>query len=166
MLDHTHYLQLALEEAEIACVHGDIPVGALLVDETGQILATTRNEIYSLKGFVNHAEMSLILQNQDALFTHEWTTTLYATFEPCLMCMSTAIINHIKRIVWAADDHWAGGTQSLDFSSYYLRSYGVEFVATPNLALQQRSVALMKAYLQRSRPDKVAEILGAQLTLE
>lgn len=163
MLDHVEYLSLALHEAEEAFHRGDIPVGAVLVDDEGNVLASSRNASNTRGGRVFHAEIALLLDNQALLSTREWTCTLYSSLEPCIMCLGTAIISHIKRIAWAADDYWAGGTCSFNFASQYLRSQPVEFISPMSRILQQRSVELMRAYLQTHCPEKVNLILGKQI---
>lgn len=159
-LDHERYLSLAMREAEAAAARDDVPVGAVLVDAVGGVLALDSNRIHSKSGYMHHAGMQALLEQQKYLFEHKASVTLYSTLEPSTMLMGAAVLNHIKRIVWAADDYWAGGSRSLDLKSRYLQSFNIEFVSAPIPRLEQESIALLYDYFSRRDPGKVFNVLS------
>ncbi len=67
MKDDRYYLEIALEEAEMAFEEGTYPIGAVLVAPDGKILSRGRNRVYPLKDPTHHAEMDVIRQSGHAL---------------------------------------------------------------------------------------------------
>jgi tRNA(adenine34) deaminase len=104
----------ALDEARSAAEHGDVPVGAVLVDTEGQIVAADRNRREERSDPTAHAEM-LVLQAA-AADRGDWRLdglTLVVTLEPCAMCAMAAVWARVDRIVYGAADLKAGGAWSL-----------------------------------------------------
>ncbi len=163
MLNHSIYLAHALEEAEKAFQAGNFPVGAILVDSEGLIIDRAYNTGYQQKGYALHAELNLILANQTFLFNNQYSTILYSTLEPCIMCLGAALMSRIECIVWAADDYWGGGTQCYNFNSNYLLHHPCQLISPPSKFLQKHSVSLVRAYLEQRDPQYLDLILGSQL---
>jgi tRNA(adenine34) deaminase len=107
------FIRAALEEASEAPVHGDVPVGAVVVAD-GRILAARHNERELAGDPTAHAEL---LALRDAAKSHgTWRLhgmTLFVTLEPCPMCAGAAVAARIDRIVFAAPDPRAGACGSL-----------------------------------------------------
>ena len=124
MHDHEKWMRIALKEAELAAESGEIPVGAVVVDEEGNLLARTHNLCEANQLPTHHAE---ILAVESACKIKEtWRLsdcTVYVTLEPCPMCMGAMIHARVKRIVFGAPDPRAGACGSLiDFSNYPMES--------------------------------------------
>ncbi|MBU1226687.1 MAG: nucleoside deaminase [Actinobacteria bacterium] len=104
----------ALEEARAAVAHGDVPVGAVLVDAAGAIVAADHNRREERSDPTAHAEM-LVLQAA-ARERRDWRLTgltLVVTLEPCAMCAMAAVWARVDRIVYGAADSKAGAAWSL-----------------------------------------------------
>jgi tRNA(adenine34) deaminase len=104
----------ALDEARSAAEHGDVPVGAVLVDSDGQIVASDHNRREERSDPTAHAEM-LVLQSAAAK-RGDWRLdglTLVVTLEPCAMCAMAAVWARVDRIVYGAADLKAGAAWSL-----------------------------------------------------
>ena len=104
----------ALEQARAAPEHGDVPVGAVLVDRQGETVAVDHNRREERGDATAHAEMLVIRTASEAAGT--WRLdgyTLVVTLEPCPMCAMAAVWARIERIVYAAPDPKAGGVWSL-----------------------------------------------------
>ncbi len=103
----------ALEEAEEAPLHGDVPVGAVVVAD-GKVLAARHNERELTGDPTAHAEL---LALRDAATTRgNWRldgATLFVTLEPCPMCAGAAVAARISRLVFATPDPRAGACGSL-----------------------------------------------------
>lgn len=107
-------MRVALELAAEAAEAGDVPVGAVLVDESGEIVASDRNRREELGDPTAHAEM-LVLSAR-ALRIGDWRLTghsLVVTLEPCVMCAGATVLARVDRIVYGAADLKAGGAWSL-----------------------------------------------------
>ncbi len=105
---------LALDQAAEAGDGGDVPVGALLLDESGLTLAAAGNRRERDADPTAHAE--LVVMRQAANARRHWrleNTTLVVTLEPCTMCAGALVNARIRRIVFGALDPKAGAVRSL-----------------------------------------------------
>lgn len=110
--DH-HWMELALREARAAGDRGEIPVGAVLVDE-GAVLAAAGNASIATRDPSAHAEILAIRMACTKRGNYRLPgTTLYVTLEPCTMCMGAMIHARIGRLVYGADDCKTGAAASL-----------------------------------------------------
>lgn len=106
-------MQIALEQARAAKLRGEVPVGAILVHQ-GHILAMGHNNREEMQNPIAHAEISVIQQGAAQLGTWRLSkTVLYATLEPCLMCVGAIIQARIPRLVFGAMDPKGGACGSL-----------------------------------------------------
>lgn len=107
-------MRAALSAAAEAADAGDVPVGAVLLDEDGEIVAVDRNRREELNDPTAHAEM-LVLSKR-AREISDWRLTghtLVVTLEPCAMCAGAAVWARLDRIVYGAPDLKAGAAWSL-----------------------------------------------------
>lgn len=110
--DH-HFMRLALEKATMAPAIGEVPIGAVLVQQ-GRVLASAHNLREGLQNPTAHAEMLVITEAAAQLKSWRLTdTTLYVTLEPCAMCTGAIINSRIVRLVFGAWDPKAGACGSL-----------------------------------------------------
>lgn len=96
-------MQLALLQAQKALAIGEVPIGAIIVDETGEIIGAGYNQVEANQTQTAHAEMLALIQA--ASKKGDWrlqNCTLYSTLEPCAMCMSAIVMSRIRCIVFAA----------------------------------------------------------------
>ena len=102
----------ALAEAEAAGARGEVPVGAVVVDGQGTVLASAGNRTRELADPTAHAEMLAIRQACAARGTERLDgADLYATLEPCAMCASAISFARIRRLYWGAADPKGGGVE-------------------------------------------------------
>ena len=107
-------MNLALDLAREAGEAGDVPVGAVLLDPAGMMVARDRNRREELRDPTAHAEM-LVLSAR-ARQIGDWRLrghTLVVTLEPCTMCAGAAVLARLDRIVYGAADLKAGAAWSL-----------------------------------------------------
>jgi len=108
------FMQMALEEAGRARDAGEVPVGAVLVDVDNRMLARGCNHTIECCDPTAHAEMFVLRQGARILGNYRLlSTTLYATIEPCVMCMGAIIHARVARLVYGAPDPKWGAAGSL-----------------------------------------------------
>jgi tRNA(adenine34) deaminase len=117
VMEHNPYdklMGMALAEAGRAQAHDDVPVGAVLVDEAGMIVASGHNRKEELADPTAHAE--ILVLSAAARSRGSWHLeghTLVVTLEPCAMCAMAAVWARVDRIVYGAADPKAGAALSL-----------------------------------------------------
>jgi tRNA(Arg) A34 adenosine deaminase TadA len=105
------FMRMALALAQAAADVDEVPVGAILVDEsTGTVVAEGSNRPISTCDPTAHAEIVALRAAAERLGNYRLTgLTLYVTLEPCPMCAGAISLARIGRVVWAADDPKGGG---------------------------------------------------------
>ena len=107
-------MQLALDQARLAAMHGDVPVGAVVIDQAGTVLASAGNEREIRHDPTAHAELLALREASRQLRSWRLTgLTLVVTLEPCTMCAGALVLARIARLVFGAFDPKAGAVSSL-----------------------------------------------------
>jgi tRNA(adenine34) deaminase len=104
----------ALSEARRALDTGDVPIGAVVLDQTGAVIGRGHNEREALSDPTAHAEVMAL--REAAAARGEWRLegcTLVVTLEPCTMCAGAAVLSRVDRVVFGAYDDKAGAVGSL-----------------------------------------------------
>lgn len=112
--DWTPYMRRALELAKEGEALGDIPIGALVVDAEGKIIAEAFNEREIKRDPTAHAEV--IALQRASVARGEWRMmgcTLVVTLEPCVMCSGALSLSRVDRVVYGASDPKAGAMGSI-----------------------------------------------------
>jgi len=102
------FMGVALEEARAALIHGDVPIGAVVVRD-GVVIGRGHNQRERDSDPTAHAEVVAI--RQAAAWLEDWRLercTLYVTLEPCCMCAGAIVLARIPRVVYGALDDKAG----------------------------------------------------------
>ena len=100
-----YYMQTALREARAAMDEDEIPIGAVIVDSTGSIIARAHNQTERLHDVTAHAEILAFTAASEAMGAKYLPDcTLYVTVEPCPMCAGAAGWTQVGRIVYGAGD--------------------------------------------------------------
>lgn len=124
---HEHYMHLALAEARDAAERGEVPVGAVLVQQE-RMVASRGNERELRHDPTAHAEM-LVLRDAAALLGG-WRVldaTLYVTLEPCPMCAGALVQARVARLVYGAADPKGGAAGTvLDVTAHPALNHTVE----------------------------------------
>jgi tRNA(Arg) A34 adenosine deaminase TadA len=143
-------MEMALEQAARAQARGEVPVGAVLVDAAGNVLATAGNEVEARHDPTAHAEL-LVLRAGAALRRSPRLEDcdLYVTLEPCAMCAAAIAFARIRRLYYGAYDPKGGAVE-----------HGARFFAQPTChhrpdvyggIEEQRAAALLKDFFQERR---------------
>lgn len=110
-------MQKALDEARLALLEDEVPIGAVVVSPSGAIIGRGHNMTQSLLDVTAHAEMLALTAAERTLGgKYLKDCTLYVTVEPCTMCAGAIGWAQVSRVVYGADDAKRG------FSAYTRRS--------------------------------------------
>ena len=129
-MDET-YMRLAIREAEKAWGRDEVPVGAVLVSESGEVFATGHNLTISHCDPTAHAEIIALRQACDKIQNYRLlNTTLYVTLEPCVMCMGALVHARVSRVVFGAwDAKWGAAGSLYDFAHDTRLNHAIEITS-------------------------------------
>ncbi len=109
----SEYMRIALARARESAEGGEVPVGAVLVDLEGEILASAGNDTVGARDPVGHAEIRVLREASRIKENYRLPgTTMYVTLEPCAMCAAAMVHARIKRLVFGAADPKTGAVIS------------------------------------------------------
>jgi len=107
------FMRAALEQAREALRRGEVPIGAVLVQD-GAIICRAHTSPTTLQDPTAHAEILALRSAGQRLTNYRFLDTeLYVTLEPCVMCMGAAVSARIERLVFGCADPKAGAASSL-----------------------------------------------------
>jgi len=105
-------MEIALAEARAAAARGEVPVGAVVTDAAGQVIARAGNEVEARVDASAHAEiLALRAAAQDTGQKFLAEATLHVTLEPCPMCAQAISFFRVKRLIFGAYDPKGGGVE-------------------------------------------------------
>jgi tRNA(adenine34) deaminase len=105
-MNHEHWMQIAISEAELAFTEDEIPVGAVLV-RGDELILRDHNRTNQLNNPLAHAELLILTEVQKSeKYLHDYT--LYVTLEPCLMCSGAIILSRVGTLVYGCRDPKTG----------------------------------------------------------
>jgi len=146
-MDTRALLDAAIEEARAGLAEGGIPIGSVLADASGGIVARGRNLRVQTGDPTAHAEVVCI---RHAGRRRDWPRlTLVSTLSPCVMCTGTALLFQVPRVIIGENRTFMGAEE-------LLAARGVQTVVMDDA----RCVEMMEAFI-RDRPDLWAEDIGA-----
>lgn len=143
-IDHEHFMRGALKEAEVAFANGERPIGAVVIHD-GKIIGRGRADHNGRQSEIAHAELNALLQAEKYLHADiHGDSIIYATVEPCVMCLGAIVMSDIDHVVFALPDLWINPRQMLDMP--YVRRHIKNYLGG---VLESASVALWERYSPR-----------------
>jgi tRNA(adenine34) deaminase len=113
-VDYKELMQQALLLAKEAANHGDVPIGAIVVDEQGAVIGRGKNERVKNNDPLAHAEIVAIKDAASKLSNWRFDQlTLIVTLEPCAMCAGAIAQSRFKRLVFGSFDERGGAAGSI-----------------------------------------------------
>ena len=104
------YMDHAIEEAKKALVRGEVPIGAVIIDQYGTIMSKEGNRTKELNDPTAHAEILAIRKACDELKNQRLTNcSMYVTLEPCPMCAAAISNARISKLYFGPEDKKSGG---------------------------------------------------------
>jgi tRNA(adenine34) deaminase len=140
----------AFEEAEAAAGRGEVPVGAVVADSSGKLIARAGNRTLELRDPTAHAEMLAIREAAKIMGTERLTgCDLHVTLEPCAMCAGAISFARIRRLYFAAGDEKMG---AVEHGSRFFAQATCHHAPEVYSGLgEDRSRTLLKAFFQARR---------------
>jgi tRNA(adenine34) deaminase len=146
------FMHLAIEQARSAEADGEVPVGAIVVDAHGEILARGNNQVLRTSDPTAHAEIVALRAAGTALANYRLLgCTLYTTLEPCAMCAGAILHARVARLVYATPDPKAGACGSvLSVLNHPALNHRVEVVS--GVRAEECSALLTNFFRARREP--------------
>jgi len=150
---HIDYMRLALQEAKKAGQFDEVPVGAVLVSEAGELLAAARNRTIELSDPTAHAEVIALREAAEKIRNYRLlNTTLYVTIEPCPMCMGALVHARVARLVFGAKDpKWGAAGSLYNVAQDRRLNHQVEVIAG---VCEPECRELVQEFFRRKRMEK------------
>ena len=112
-MDDEKFMKMALDEARKAARRGEVPVGAVIADKGGSVLAADGNRCIELNDPAGHAEILVLRAAGKRLENYRLPDTIiYVTLEPCAMCATAMVHARVKRLCYGASDPKTGAVLS------------------------------------------------------
>eukprot|EP01041_Mallomonas_annulata_P004603 gene4603-9142_t len=148
-----YFMKLALRHAQHAFREKEVPIGAVVVDGNGTVLATARNRVEHFKDATAHAEIQCLRAASE--LRGNWRLsdcTLYTTVEPCAMCMGAIQGFRVRKVVYAAKDHRLGALGS--WINMVDAEHPFHKVEVQGGILEEDSSILLKRFFQMRRREQ------------
>lgn len=148
-MDREYYMDLALELARKAYDAGEIPVGCVITDASGEVIGRGYNTREETHDATQHAEMEAI--REACRSVGDWRLsgcTLYVTLEPCPMCAGGIINSRIPTVVYGAKDENTGSCGSV--INLFEERYGHKPALYGGVRAEQ-SAELLKDFFRKTR---------------
>jgi len=144
------WMRAALAEAERARAMDEVPIGACVIDDNGELLASAFNRTITDNDPTAHAEMIVIREAAREIGNYRLTgVTVYSTIEPCAMCAGALVNARVKRLVYGADDERFGAvTTHFNIGVSEVLNHRIEIEAN---VLADECRALMQDFFRAKR---------------
>jgi tRNA(adenine34) deaminase len=144
------FMKIALKEAKKAYEKDEVPIGAVIVSNNGDIISMAHNFVISLSDPTAHAEILAIRKAAEITNNYRLIgATLYVTIEPCIMCMGAIIHSRIEKIVFGAPDpKWGAAGSLYEFHNDKKLNHNPEILKG---IMENECRAIMQDFFKRKR---------------
>jgi tRNA(adenine34) deaminase len=107
------WMRVALEQAALARQADEVPIGACVISESGELLSASHNRVIADNDPTAHAEILSLREAAHRVRNYRLVgTTVYTTIEPCAMCAGALVNTRVKRLVYGVDDERFGAVNT------------------------------------------------------
>jgi tRNA(adenine34) deaminase len=148
--EDAQFMALALDQARAAARAGEVPVGAVLVDERGSVLAADHNRPITTHDPTAHAEVLVLRAAAAAVGNYRLTgARLYVTLEPCPMCAGALVMARVARLIYGTPDPKSGAAGSvMDLTRHPALNHALEVTGG---VLADQCAALLTDFFAKAR---------------
>ncbi len=142
-------MSLALEQARIAAIHDEVPIGAVIVDENGDVIARAYNQVEKKRTQTAHAEMLALAEAGKKRGWRLEGCVMYVTLEPCAMCMHALYLSRVSELIYGASSPLFGFRldKHVDYSIYKV------LMKIRSGVCAEQAAALLKVFFKSKRRD-------------
>ncbi|MFW6243195.1 MAG: nucleoside deaminase [bacterium] len=152
--------RVSFKQAFTSYMHGSVPIGAIITDDNGNIIAKGRNRIFEKESPSNqiswnklaHAEINALLKVSYHEHENIENYTLYTTMEPCPQCFGALSMSSIKNLKYAAEDSRVGSTNLINTNDF-IKSRGI-IVKGPYKKIEIIQIALMTDFVLLNKKNE------------
>ncbi len=146
-------MDMALAQARLAAQNEEVPVGALIVDAGGTVLASAYNQVITRGDPSAHAEMLAIRRACRRSGNYRLPgCVLYVTIEPCMMCMGAVVHARLAAVVFGAPDpKWGAAGSLYDFARDQRLNHQVRISSG---VCKQACIDLMQRFFRQRRKNR------------
>lgn len=151
MMEHEFYMRKALELAEKAAKSGEVPVGCVIVDRDGKIIASGKNRREETRRATAHAEIEAL--DEACAARGDWRLedcTMYVTLEPCPMCAGAILNARVGSLIYGAREENSGSCGSV--INLFMEGYGFSPRITGGV-LAEECGELLSRFFEEKRND-------------
>ncbi len=143
-------MALALEEAKKAGQMDEVPIGAVLVSDSGDLLSVSHNRTIASSDPTAHAEILALREGSRKLSNYRLLNTiLYVTVEPCIMCMGAILHARISKLIFGAPDpNWGAAGTVYNFATDKRFNHQPEVISG---VCRDQCAALMQEFFRSKR---------------
>jgi tRNA(adenine34) deaminase len=147
---HPKYMALALKEAKKAGQTDEVPIGAVLVSESGDLLSLTHNRTIASADPTAHAEILALREGARKHSNYRLLNTiLYVTVEPCIMCMGAILHARVSKLIFGATDpNWGAAGSVYNFANDKRFNHQPEVIGG---VCRDQCAALMQEFFRSKR---------------
>ena len=147
-MNDKEFMKIAIEEAQLAALKNEIPIGAVLVDENGFIIAKAHNLVMTLNDPTAHAEILVIRESSKNFGLRLTNSTVYVTMEPCPMCAGALVLARIRRLVYALPSPYGAAGSLFNVTDNSFLNHQIEVVAG---CLEDEAKSILKKFFISKR---------------
>ncbi|MBR1729205.1 MAG: nucleoside deaminase [Selenomonadaceae bacterium] len=147
-MNDKEFMKIAIEEAQLAALKNEIPIGAVLVDENGFIIAKAHNLVMTLNDPTAHAEILVIRESSKNFGLRLTNSTVYVTMEPCPMCAGALVLARIRRLVYALPSPYGAAGSLFNVTDNLFLNHQIEVVAG---CLEDEAKSILKKFFISKR---------------
>jgi len=147
---HKAFMSLALEEAKKAGQMDEVPIGAVLVSGSGDLLSASHNRTIASADPTAHAEILALREGSRKLSNYRLLNTiLYVTVEPCIMCMGAILHARVSKLIFGTPDpKWGAAGSVYNFANDKRFNHQPEIISG---VCREQCAALMQEFFRSKR---------------
>ena len=150
---HQYFMEKALNQARSAFARDEVPVGALIINAEGKVIARASNLVEASNSQTGHAELRAIAKSGKKM--GDWRLEgcwLYVTLEPCAMCMNAIILSRFAGVVYGAESPLFGYQKVDKRAASWL--YKKDTLAIIGGVCKKKSIELLQKFFKQKRERK------------